>query len=242
MIDIKNLSYTYPHNAAPALRGLSLRIPEGALVCLLGNNGSGKTTLLHILAGLLQAQGVLRILGHELPRDADAARRELALLPQEPDLYILGSIVAEDLNLSLPPNDPTAQDRAVALAHRFGLSTLLDRPVHALSHGEKRKLCLASALAAAPRLLLMDEPFAGLDFPAMLELRRILADNKARGITQIISLHDLELLGDLADLCLVLRKGELVLRGRPADIYPALAGLELKAPCWWLCGQDGPPY
>ena len=242
MIDIKNLSYTYPHSDTPALRGLSLRIPEGALVCLLGNNGSGKTTLLHVLAGLLQAQGALRILGHDLPQDTDAARRELALLPQEPDLYILGSTVAEDLNLSLPPNDAPAQDRAVALADRFGLSALLDRPVHALSHGEKRKLCLASALAVAPRLLLMDEPFAGLDFPAMLELRRIIADNKARGITQIISLHDLEFLGDLADLCLVLRQGEPALHGRPADIYPALTDFGLKAPCWWLCGRDGPPY
>lgn len=242
MIDIKNLSYAYPHSDTPALRGLSLSIPEGALVCLLGNNGSGKTTLLHVLAGLLQAQGALRILGHDLPQDADKARRELALLPQEPDLYILGSTVAEDLNLSLPQNDPTAKDRATALADRFGLSALLDRPVHALSHGEKRKLCLASALAAAPRLLLMDEPFAGLDWPAMLELRHIIADNKAKGITQIISLHDLEFLGDLADLCLALRQGEAVLRGRPADIYPALADFGLKAPCWWLCGRDGPLY
>ena len=242
MIDTENLSYTHPHSDTPALRGLSLHIPAGALVCLLGNNGSGKTTLLHVLAGLLQAQGVLRILGHDLPQDADKARRELALLPQEPDLYILGSTVAEDLNLSLPQNDSAAQDRAVALANRFGLSALLDRPVHALSHGEKRKLCLASALAAAPRLLLMDEPFAGLDFPAMLELRRIVADNKAQGITQIISLHDLELLGNLADLCLVLRKGEPAAQGRPAEIYPSLAGLGLKTPCWWLCGRDGPPY
>lgn len=242
MIDTKNLSYTYPRSDTPALRGLNLRIPEGALVCLLGNNGSGKTTLLHILAGLLQAQGALRILEHDLPQDADKARRELALLPQEPDLYILGSTVAEDLKLSLPQNDAPAQARAAALADLFGLSALLDRPVHALSHGEKRKLCLASALAPAPRLLLMDEPFAGLDFPAMLELRHILSDNKAKGITQVISLHDLELLGDLADLCLVLRKGELILQGRPVEIYPALSNLGLKAPCWWLCGRDGPPY
>ena len=242
MIDTKNLSYTYPHSDAPVLRGLSLRIPEGALVCLLGNNGSGKTTLLHVMAGLLQAQGKLRILGHDLPQDADKARRGLALLPQEPDLHILGSTVAEDLNLSLPQNDSTAKSRAAALADRFGLSALLDRPAHALSHGEKRKLCLASALAAAPRLLLMDEPFAGLDFPAMLELRRILADNRAQGITQVVSLHDLELLGDLADFCLVLRRGELSLQGRPVDVYPALADFGLKAPCWWLYGRDGPPY
>ena len=240
MIDAENLSYTYPHSDTPALRGLSLRIPEGALVCLLGNNGSGKTTLLHVLAGLLQAQGALRILGHDVSQDADKTRRKLALLPQEPDLYILGSTVEEDLYLSLPPGDDAARARALALAGRFGLAPLLDRLAHTLSHGEKRKLCLASALAAAPRLLLMDEPFAGLDYPAMLELRRIIAEGKAQGITQIVSVHDLELLGDVADMCLVLQQGQLARQGRPEDIYPALAGLGLKTPAWWLHGHKGP--
>ncbi len=242
MIETENLSYTYPHSQSPVLRNLSLHIPTGALACLLGNNGSGKTTLLHVLAGLLKPQGTLRLWGQDPPQDAAKAGAAPALLPQEPDLYILGSTVAEDLNLSLNAHDAAAKERAAALADRFGLAPLLERPVHALSHGEKRKLCLASALAAAPRLLLMDEPFAGLDFPASLELRRILADNQARGITQVVSLHDLELLGDLADVCLILRQGELALQGRPADIYPDLAGLGLKTPCWWLCGRAGPLF
>ena len=242
MIETKNLSYTYPHSQSPALRNLSLRIPTGALACLLGNNGSGKTTLLHGLAGLLKPQGTLRLWGQDPSQGAVTGGTALALLPQEPDLYILGSTVAEDLSLSFKETDIAAKTRAAALADRFGLSPLLERPVHALSHGEKRKLCLASALAAAPRLLLMDEPFAGLDFPASLELRRILADNQAQGITQVVSLHDLEFLGDLTDTCLALRQGELALHGRPADVYPEMAGLGLKAPCWWLCGRDGPVF
>ncbi len=240
MITAENLSYTYPYSAAPSVRGLALNIPAGSLACLLGNNGSGKTTLLHILAGLLKAEGELRVLGGSFADAAAEIRTGLALLPQEPDLYILGSTVAEDLHLSLAQGDAASLARADELAARFGLDRLLDRPVHTLSHGEKRKLCLASALAGAPRLLLMDEPLAGLDYPAALELRRMLIANKARGITQVVSLHDLEMLGDLADLCLVLRGGELALAGRPEEVYPSLAGLGLKAPCWWLCGRSGP--
>ena len=86
----------------------------------------------------------------------------------------------------------------------------------------------------------MDEPFAGLDYPAQLELRRHLMANKARGITQVVSLHDLELLGDLADTCLVLQGGSLVFQGAPAEVYPALADFGLKTPCWWRCGRKGP--
>ena len=241
MIETENLNYTYPQNHAPSVRDLSLSIPEGALACLLGNNGSGKTTLLHILAGLLKAEGALRILGRSFADGADEIRAALALLPQEPDLYILGSTVAEDLRLSSARDEAAALARAAELAGRFGLEALMDKPVHALSHGEKRKLCLASALAGAPRLLLMDEPFAGLDYPAALELRRILIANKAQGITQVVSLHDLELLGDVADLCLVLQDGGLALAGRPMEIYPRLAGFGLKTPCWWLCGRASPP-
>ena len=194
MITAENLRYTYPQNDAPTLRSLSFHIPEGSLACILGNNGSGKSTLLHILAGLLKPQGDLRIMGHKLPEEANLARGQLAFLPQEPDLYILGSTVREDLFLSFKKDDRAARDRAEELAARFGLTALMERFTHTLSHGEKRKLCLASALAKAPRLLLMDEPYAGLDAPGISELQRIIADNHTQGITQVISLHNPELL------------------------------------------------
>ena len=111
MIETENLSYTYPHSQSPVLRNLSLHIPTGALACLLGNNGSGKTTLLHVLAGLLKPQGTLRLWGQDPPQDAAKAGAAPALLPQEPDLYILGSTVAEDLNLSLNAHDAAANLR-----------------------------------------------------------------------------------------------------------------------------------
>jgi biotin transport system ATP-binding protein len=240
MIKAENLSYTYPQNSVPSVRGLTFNISEGNLVCVLGNNGSGKTTLLHILAGLLKAEGCLNIMGSTFAEKTDELRAGLALLPQEPDLYILGSTVAEDLSLSPAWSNAATKDRAMDLAGRFGLDRLMERPVHTLSHGEKRKLCLASALFVAPRLLLRDEPLAGLDYPAKLELRRIIAMGRTQGITQIISLHDLEMLGDLADACLVLREGEMALQGCPDEIFPALDGLDLKTPCWWRCGHAGP--
>ncbi len=220
--------------------GISFRANPGSLVCILGGNGSGKSTLLHVLAGLLKPEGQVSVLGYRLPEEVDRLRPDLAYLPQEPDAYILGSTVLEDLCLGLAPGVEEARSRALELAGRFGIASLLDRPVQQLSHGEKRKLCLASALTARPRLLLMDEPESGLDYSGILELRRIIKDNKAAGLSQVLVLHDLDVLGDLPDLFLVLESGRLVGQGSAAEVFPVLAASGLKPPCWWLYGKKPP--
>ena len=233
------VGFSYPGAVNPALGDISFQPGAGQLCCLAGANGSGKSTLLALLAGLYAPTGgELRLSGLCMP---DKNRQsKAALVPQNPDAYILGSLVQEDLFLALDARDEEARRRALDLAGDLGLADLLHEPVHMLSHGQKRKLCLASALAAGPRLLLLDEPFAGLDHPAVLALRALLAAGKAAGLTQILTGHDLDLMADLADVFILLDKGRLVCSGAAAEVFPLMPAAGVRPPCWWFTGASGP--
>ncbi|MGE4298978.1 MAG: energy-coupling factor ABC transporter ATP-binding protein [Desulfovibrionaceae bacterium] len=241
MIAIRDLCYAYAgalRDEPPVLRDVSLDVAAGELVVLAGANGSGKSTLLAILAGLFApTAGTVRVAGHTSPGDERAIRGVARLVLQDADLQMLGGTVAEDLFLGLAPDDAAARDTALALARRFGLDYSLDRPVHTLSHGQKRKLCLATALTARPGVLLLDEPLSGLDYPAMREMRDILAQGRGQGLTQIVSAHDLEPMADLADRLAVLDKGRLVLCGPPSQVMDAAKAHGVRPPCSWRHGR-----
>jgi len=230
LIRAKNLSFSYPEDQRPALTDLNFQIGRGSLCCLLGANGSGKTTLLRILAGLLRAEGELCF------AQASPTRR---LLPQNPELYILGATVEEDLLLGLEQRSPVV-DKALALLKQFDLGDKREQPVHYLSFGEKRKLCLASALAAEPELLLLDEPFAGLDYPSALFVRENMTRNKEIGLTQIFSTHDLDLTADLVEHFIVLRQGLIIAQGSGAEVAPYLEQAGTRQPCQWYLGRHAP--
>ncbi|WP_035066368.1 ATP-binding cassette domain-containing protein [Nitratidesulfovibrio termitidis] len=250
MIVARGLRYTHPGTpagAGPALDGAEFSVPPGALLCLCGVNGSGKTTLLQLLAGLLRAEGgTLDVAGHQCPGAEAALRRHAALVLQDADMQMLGATVAEDLLLVAPPahtpQGAVALAAARAAAGRFGLAAHWDSPVHTLSYGQKRKLCLAAALLAAPGLLLLDEPFSGLDHPAALELRDILSRNRSAGLTQVVSVHELEPVVDMADLMLVLDGGRQVLFGPPAAVLDRVRAHGIRPPCSWTARREIVPY
>lgn len=227
-----------------ALYDISFAIKAGQLCCLLGGNGSGKSTLLGLLAGIYTPrQGRLSFAfadRGDCSLYPGAARPKAALVPQDPDLYILGSLVEEDLMLALDPKNLEHKERALRLAADFGLEALLRRPVHTLSHGQKRKLCLASSLSSSPELLLLDEPFAGLDHPACLVMRKILLENKAQGLTQVIAGPETDLAADLADVFIVLEAGRIKAGGAAAEVFSELEAAGVRPPCWWFTGASGP--
>ena len=243
LITASSLVFRHPGAERNALDALSFTLGQGRLCCLVGVNGSGKSTLLAVLAGLFPpASGTLRVAGCTLPGEAARLRGKVALVPQDPDRYILGSLVEEDLLLGIDAQDNAAQERALDFACAFGLGDSLQQPVHTLSYGQKRKLCLASALAGSPELLLLDEPFAGLDHPASLAMRGILCRNKAAGLTQIIVTHDLDLAADLADMFLLLREGRLECCGDSAAVFPRLLAAGVRPPCSWFSGVPAPAW
>lgn len=241
-ITASSLFFRHPGAETDTLKNCSFTVNAGELVCLLGVNGSGKSTLLGLLAGLFAPrEGELRVAGHILPREESALRGKVALVPQDPDVYILGSLVEDDLLLALEADDAEGRDRAMAFAAAFGLEQTLTRPVHTLSHGQKRKLCLASALAAQPEILLLDEPFAGLDFPASLTMREAFSRNRGAGLTQIVTGHDLDLIADLADAFILLGDGEILAAGNAEAVFPRLLDAGVRPPCSWFTG-GGPAW
>ncbi len=238
MISASTLGFSY--DDTPALHDVSFGVAAGNLVLLAGANGSGKSTLLAVLAGLASpGAGLLRVADLRLPGQERALRRISRLVVQDADLQILGATVGEDLLLGR-----SATDEAMvrSMAGRFDLAGAWDLPAHTLSWGMRRKLCLAAALLDDPRLLLLDEPFAGLDYHGTLEMRRILTENRRKSLTQVVAVHDLDPVADLADQMLVLDRGRLVLSGRPAAVMDGVRTHGVRPPCSWLAGRGLVPW
>jgi biotin transport system ATP-binding protein len=241
MIAADGLGYAYA-GRPPALAGVGFALPRGALCGVVGANGSGKSTLLALLAGLFTpTAGWLEVGGARSPGAEEAIRRRAALVLQDPDQQIIGATVEEDLLLGLPAADAAGRARALGLAARFGLADPA-APVHTLSLGSRRKLCVVTALRDAPEVLLLDEPFAGLDHPGVREVRALLAASRAAGLTQVVAAHDLEPFADLADAWLVLAGGRLARAGTAEQVFPALQDHGVRPPVAWLAARGIDPW
>jgi biotin transport system ATP-binding protein len=177
----ENISFGYP-GQKPIISDLSFKLRGGEILGLAGQNGAGKSTLLDLLAGIKEpTQGQIKVLGLE---NESGRRKRIALLPQNVDFFILGDTPREDLELALSqlPNlsdvksdklaknsdSPSINDIVTTIAKRWALLDLLDSPVETLSLGQKKRLALASSMAVEPAVLLLDEPFSGLDWPGSL--------------------------------------------------------------------------
>ena len=242
MIRVVDLSYAYP-GPGKALAGIDFSLERGRTLGLSGANGSGKSTLLALLAGLYTpTSGRIRISSLTSPGQEKAIRSVSALVMQETELQIIGSTVGEDLSLAQGGNGNGLDPEARETAARYGLLELLERPVQELSFGQKKRLCLATMLHRRPELLLLDEPFAGLDYPGAREMRASLAANRDRGLTQVIAAHDLEPLADLVDEWLVLERGRQVLFGPGREVFGRVREFGVRPPSSWLGGRGLIPW
>ena len=191
----------------PALAGVDLDVAAGEVVLLSGGNGAGKTTLLRLIAGLVPVHsGDAEVLGHDLTQDRRSHRRSLALAGHETACYD-ELTVAENLRFSARATDATEAAEADAL-ERFGLANLTGVRHVKLSAGQRRRLTLAMALARDPRLLLLDEPHAGLDAEGRAALDDVLTTARGAGRTVLIASHELDRARALADREVVLTGGQ----------------------------------
>jgi heme ABC exporter ATP-binding subunit CcmA len=191
----------------PALAGLDLDANEGEVVLLSGGNGAGKTTLLRLLAGLLPVHsGEAEVLGVDLTRDRRSHRRELALVGHETACYD-DLTTRENLEFAVRASGLPADAAGEAL-DRLGLAPLADIAHGRLSAGQRRRLSLAIALARTPKLLLLDEPHAGLDAEGRAVLDDVLADASKEGRTVLVASHELDRTRALATREVVLTAGQ----------------------------------
>ncbi len=198
LIELHAVEHRYPDGSA-GLDGCSLRIAPGSRNALLGANGSGKTTLLLHLNGLLQASaGRIDFAGQPLANGRDglnALRRRVGLVFQNPDRQLFSASVVEDVSfgpLNLGLDEATVRVRVAEALTAVGLADLANKPVHHLSFGQKKRVCIAGVLAMQPEVLLLDEPMAGLDAGMQDELLALLNKLSARGITILLSTHDVD--------------------------------------------------
>ncbi len=210
-----------------AVDGLDLDVPEGICLGLLGPNGAGKSTTMRLLTGQAIADsGELRVLGHELPRDAKAARAEMGVVPQLDNLDVDVSVednLAVYARLYRVPDVRDAVERSLALAR---LTARRRDAVDRLSGGMRRRLLLARGLVHHPRLMLLDEPTVGLDPQIRTELWSLIDGLRSEGTTILMSTHYIEEAERLADEVALMVQGRIIARGRPAELVAAHAGRE----------------
>jgi cobalt/nickel transport system ATP-binding protein len=213
------------------LCGLDFVVEKGQRVVILGPNGSGKSTLLsHILGLLSPREGEVEVFGVNPAKHFNRIRERVGVLFQNVDEQLLAPTVWDDVSFS-PRNYgyPDAEvDRMVQeVLDELGITHLKDKVCHYLSGGEKRKVALAGALVLHPELLIMDEPFEGLDPRSRSELVTLLNELQSRyQMTTIIATHDVSSVSDLADtVYMLIQGGEIVARGYPEEIFSDAARL-----------------
>ena len=219
MLRIEHLTKTYGEKKA--VDDLSLHIAPGEIYGFIGHNGAGKTTTLKSIAGILQFDaGDIRIGGTSIREDPLACKRMMAYIPDNPDLYeFLSGIqylnfVADIFGVS----QEDRQSRIHRYADLFDLTSDLAQPVSSYSHGMKQKLAIISALLHAPKLIIMDEPFVGLDPTASHLLKELMREHCRNGGAIFFSTHVLEVAEKLCDKVAILRKGKLIASGTMEDI------------------------
>jgi len=214
MLKIENLTKTYGDKKA--VDNLSLHINKGEIYGFIGHNGAGKTTTIKACCGILQFdQGEIYIDGVSVKKDPIACKKKIAYIPDNPDLYEFMSGI-KYLNFiadifAVPQGE--REQKIKQYADLFELTPDLAQPISAYSHGMKQKLAVISALIHSPKLIIMDEPFVGLDPKAAHILKTIMRELCDNGGAIFFSTHVLEVAEKLCDKVAIIKSGRLVVSG-----------------------------
>ena len=213
----RNVSVCYESGATPTLSDVSFSVAAGERVALLGLNGSGKTTLLKSAVGLVPHEGEIRVGDTVLARRSMPRIRErIGFLFNVPEDQILFPRVIDDVAFALVRQGRSsgeASAKSAEILHSLGIGHLAESPVHHLSHGQKQRVALAGAFVAAPGLLLLDEPSAGLDPPGKTVLAGLLARLDA---AMVIATHDIAFATRLCTRFILLEQGRVAFDGTEA--------------------------
>ena len=218
-VEIKNLVKDYGN--IRALKGISFTIEEGEIFGLIGPNGAGKTTTLRIIATLLSpTEGEVKVFGYDVRREGDKVREIISYLPEEAGAYknltgmdyisFMASLYAKDER-----ETKEFVERALDIA---GLGPRIGDKISTYSKGMVRKLLLARALMTFPKLAILDEPTSGLDVINSIEIRKLIRDFTKKGVTVLLSSHNMLEVEFLSDRIALIDKGEILEMGKPEEL------------------------
>lgn len=241
MFKINNLTYKYDKNRK-ALDNITMDFDRGDIIGIIGSNGSGKSTLFNNLMGILKAtQGEILYKNNQLKYDKKSLynlRKEVGIVFQDPEKQIFYSMVYDDLAFALRNigmDEKTIKIRINKALESVNGKDFIDRPVHSLSFGQKKRVAIASVIAMENNLVLLDEPTAGLDPESTKAIIDIIKSMHKKGKKIVITSHDMNLIYDICDYVYVLNQGKIISEGNVEEVFVdeekiEEAGLELP----WL--------
>ncbi|MBR2254864.1 MAG: ABC transporter ATP-binding protein [Candidatus Methanomethylophilaceae archaeon] len=217
---LENVTYTHNPSLPPVLENVSLSVGENVRTAVLGANGAGKTTLFYTLTGIYKPQsGEVLFKGQPVEYTKEglrSLRSEVAVVLQNPDEQIFCSLVEEDvafgpLNLGL--DRPEVEARVAKALRDVRMTEYAGRPLQQLSGGQRKRVAIAGALAMRPKIMIMDEPTAGLDPQASMEVMELAEKLHLSGVTVMISTHDIDMIYRWAQSSIVMRHGAVEFSG-----------------------------
>lgn len=220
MLEINNYTKIYG-NDKKACDNVSLKVDSGDIFGFIGHNGAGKSTTIRAVVGVMDFnKGEIRIDGHSVRAEPLACKKITAYIPDNPDLYdhLTG---IQYLNFIADVFDVSEADRNSRIqeyAGKFEITSALGDPVSSYSHGMKQKLAIISAFIHEPKLLVLDEPFVGLDPKAALVLKNLMKDLCKKGSAVFFSTHVLEVAEKLCNKIAIIKAGKIVASGKTEDL------------------------
>lgn len=219
MIEIKNLTKSY--NGKKVIDNVSFKVNDGEIFAFIGHNGAGKTTTIKSIVGINNFdKGEILINGKSIVSDAVNAKMDMAYVPDNPDLY--ENMKAIDfINFICDMYDTSSEVREKNInkyAEMFEIKDKLNDEISTYSHGMKQKIALIAALAHEPKVLIMDEPFVGLDPKAVFDMKEIMKDMCREGKCVFFSTHILDVAEKLCDKVGIIKNGKIIKIGKMMDI------------------------
>ncbi|MGE7951424.1 energy-coupling factor ABC transporter ATP-binding protein [Lysinibacillus xylanilyticus] len=223
--ELKQLSYAYA-DGTHALTDLTLQIPKGKKIALLGHNGAGKSTLFQHLNGILKpTTGNISFCGKELNYSRKALkelRQQVGIVFQDADNQLFSGTVMQDIAfgpLNLGWTTEKIEEKIAWAVAQTEVEPLLDKPIHFLSVGQKKRVAMAGVLAMEPSVLLLDEPTAGLDNYYAAQVLQYLAKLENGERTILLATHDIPLAYEWADQIIVMEAGKIIYNGDPIELF-----------------------
>ena len=219
MVEIKNVTKKYGNNIA--LKNVSFDIQDGEIFAFIGHNGAGKTTLIKAIVGIHKVdEGDILINGKSINSDPIDCKKEMAFVPDNPELYEqMKAVDFIDFICDMYEVSQEVREKNIKkYAKMFEMEDHLNETIQSFSHGMKQKIALIAALAHDPKVLIMDEPFVGLDPKAVFDVKEVMNEMIKEGKIIFFSTHILDVAEKLCSRVAIIKKGELIKVGKMDEI------------------------